>query len=414
MKKIYLFGTGQGKAYVDRCLLREKIELLGFIDNYRANSVSEMDGVPIIGQNQLAADYDYILISLMQYEETKHNLIRQGVEAGKIICFFNFMDAANEAYWSILDCYKWRVELMWRHYIGVGMPTLDNLNYEIYGETDELRRQCPKIIDMDTTAEILLKDRRCLARFGDNEFELMSGRIRTNYQDVDNKLGERLKEVLHSKEDNLMIAIADNYGKLGKYSDEGAEAIRSYLTRSVRKDHMELLELDREYYDAYISRPYIIYRDKKRAEKRFENIQKIWDGYDVLIVEGEYTRFGVGNDLLNNAAKVSRILVPAKNAFSKYDEIIEEVRRQGLDKLILVILGPTATVLAYDLSKEGYWIIDIGQLDVEYEWYLRGVNERCDIPYKCVSEVNQYGEILTDDEEAYIQKYKREIIAKIL
>ena len=41
------------------------------------------------------------------------------------------------------------------------------------------------------------------------------------------------------------------------------------------------------------------------------------------------------------------------------------------NKLVLTAIGPTATVLAYDLSNKGYQAIDIGNLDVEYEWFLR-------------------------------------------
>lgn len=414
MKRVYIFGMGQGKAFVDRCLLQDQIECIGYINNFCEDSEKMFDGIPIVRQSELSEKFDYVIVTLMQYKDTKQKLIQQGINAEKIVCFFDFSDADNEIYWEILDSYKWRTELMWKHYTDVTIPTLENLDYEIYAETEVVCNQCPKIIDVDRTVELLLKNKKCLARFGDGEFEIMCGRNRARFQDTDKELGERLKEALHSTNDNLMIAIADNYAQLEKYSDEGAEAIRSYLSRKVRKQHIELLDLDREYYDAYISRPYIMYRDKKKAGKRFNNIRKIWDRQDVLVVEGEYTRFGVGNDLLDCAATVSRILVPSKNAFSKYEEIRVEVRRQGRDKLILAILGPTATVLAYDLAREGYWIIDIGQLDVEYEWYLRGVEQKCDIPYKTVSEVMQYGEILTDESEEYIQRYQKEIISKIL
>lgn len=413
MKKIYIFGMGKGKQFVERCLLKDQITCIGFVDNYRADMEKAADGIPVIRQEDVKNEFDYLIVTLMKYEDTRRDLIRQGVMQEKIICFFDFSDAGNEEYWDILDSYKWRTELMWRHYTNIMMPAFQNLDYEIYGDVKEVREQCPKIIDVDRTAEILQKEKKSLARFGDNEFALISGQIRTNYQKADSILGKRLKEVIHAQEDNLLIAIANDYGRLDQYTDQAAEDIRSYMSRDVRKQHMELLDLNREYYDAFVSRPYMIYRDKSKAGKRFEDIQKIWDGQDVLVVEGEYTRFGVGNDLLDHAATVSRILVPSKNAFSKYDEILSEVRRQGRDKLILAILGPTATVLAYDLAREGYWIIDIGQLDVEYEWYLRGVEERCDIPYKTVSEVMQYGEILSDENEDYIRRYQSEVIAKI-
>lgn len=413
MKKIYIFGLGRGKTFVDHCLLKENIVLLGFVDNYKAEFLREIDGKPIIRQNELLHEFDYIIITLMQYEETKKHLLQRGVDANRIICFFDFECVEKEEYYSVLDPYKWRFELMWKHYRSVVIPTLDNLMYEIYAESEIVKSRCPRIVDAEKTVEILWKERKCLARFGDGEFELMCGRRRAIFQDADDKLGRRLKEALRSENDNLLVAIADNYGRLDKYTDEAAEAIRSYMSKRIRKEHMNLLDAGRQYYDAYLSRPYMIYRDKKSAGTRFRNIRKIWEHQEILVVEGQYTRFGVGNDLLDNAAQVSRVLVPGKNAFLKYDEIIDEVRKQGQNKLILAILGPTATVLAYDLSKEGYWIIDIGQLDVEYEWYLRGVEERCDIPYKCVSEVLQYDEIVTDNGENYIRKYQREIIAHI-
>lgn len=414
MKKIYIFGMGKGKTFVDRCMLGNQTKCIGYVNNFHKDSEKMYDGIPIVRQDELEDDFDYIVITLMQYEDTKKDLIRQGIKPEKIICFFDFSDAGNEAYWRVLDSHKWRTELMWRHYIGSVMPALENLDYEIYAETEDVRKQCPKIMNVDKTIEILLKDRKNMARFGDNEFELMCGRMRTNYQDVDVKLGKRLIEVLHSQNDNLLVAIANDYGNLSQYTDKAAQDIRSYMSRTVRRQHIELLDLDREYGDAYISRPYIIYRDKKNAGERFKNIKKMWNKQDVLIVEGEYTRFGVGNDLMDNAMSVSRVIAPRQNAFSRYDEIVAEVRVQGRDKLILAILGPTATVMAYDLSKENYRIIDIGQLDVEYEWYLRGVEERCNIPYKCVSEVIQYGEIVTDNTEDYIRKYKAEIVATIL
>jgi hypothetical protein len=46
----------------------------------------------------------------------------------------------------------------------------------------------------------------------------------------------------------------------------------------------------------------------------------------------------------------------------------EDVKLSDKNILILISLGPTATVLAYDLAKLGYWAIDIGHIDNEYEW----------------------------------------------
>lgn len=38
---------------------------------------------------------------------------------------------------------------------------------------------------------------------------------------------------------------------------------------------------------------------------------------------------------------------------------------------MIVVLGPTATVLAYDLAKAGYQALDIGHLGKAYDWLKR-------------------------------------------
>ena len=81
---------------------------------------------------------------------------------------------------------------------------------------------------------------------------------------------------------------------------------------------------------------------------------------------------GIGNDLFANAESVERIIAPNENAFDVYDAVYDAVMEEGENKVILIALGPTATVLAYDLAKAGYWALDIGHLDLEYEWFLRG------------------------------------------
>ena len=39
------------------------------------------------------------------------------------------------------------------------------------------------------------------------------------------------------------------------------------------------------------------------------------------------------------------------------------------DKLFILALGPMATVLAYDLARLGYRALDLGHIDIEYEWF---------------------------------------------
>ena len=80
--------------------------------------------------------------------------------------------------------------------------------------------------------------------------------------------------------------------------------------------------------------------------------------------------------------------------------------------LVLIALGPTATVLAYDLSNLGYQAIDIGHTDIQYELFLRNATDMIQIPYKYVNEYNGgRNESVGEVEDA---NYYRQIIFKIL
>ncbi|WP_368268057.1 GT-D fold domain-containing glycosyltransferase, partial [Enterococcus gallinarum] len=48
---------------------------------------------------------------------------------------------------------------------------------------------------------------------------------------------------------------------------------------------------------------------------------------------------------------------------------------------------PTATILSADLAFLGFQSIDIGHLDLEYEWFLRKDLKRTKIENKYVNEI---------------------------
>lgn len=74
------------------------------------------------------------------------------------------------------------------------------------------------------------------------------------------------------------------------------------------------------------------------------------------------------------------------NAFNVYDKIINAVLKYGGKRVILIALGPTATLLAYDLYKLGYQSVDVGHIDIEYEWFLRNATHKIQIKNKYVNE----------------------------
>lgn len=120
---------------------------------------------------------------------------------------------------------------------------------------------------------------------------------------------------------------------------------------------------------------------------------------------------GIGNDLMTNTRSLLRIICPSQNAWDKYDTILNTVlKKVTKDSLICISLGQCATVLAYDLAKVGYQALDIGHIDNEYEWYLRGVEERVEIPGKIIAELLTQQRLEIDGET----EYQNQTIAKIL
>ena len=74
----------------------------------------------------------------------------------------------------------------------------------------------------------------------------------------------------------------------------------------------------------------------------------------------------------------------------------------------MIALGPTATVLAYDLAEMGYWALDIGHLDLEYEWFLKGKGYSY-VPHKYNNEA--LGD--TKVQDIYDEYYEETIIETI-
>lgn len=291
--------------------------------------------------------------------------------------------------------------------------SMQNLRYELNDPKIKNRDwYYPEFYSFDETIKSIIDEHKSMARFGDGEFAIMSNVVRQRFQHLDEHLAERLVEVLQSHEDGILIGIADNYGNLDHYNEVGRNGIRMYMTEEVRVQHNKYIEKGRKYHNAYISRPYAMYADNMTdaPAKRFAALRKIWDGRDVIFVEGALTGLGVGNDLFDNAASIKRIEVPAEHSFDKYDEILDAALRYGNEEsLFMIAMGPSAGVLAYDLYKAGYQALDIGHMDLEYEWYLQGNGGRSEVPNKYNNEVPG-GNVVEQITDA---KYLSEIICKI-
>ena len=65
-----------------------------------------------------------------------------------------------------------------------------------------------------------------------------------------------------------------------------------------------------------------------------KKLKRIWEHKDIVIVEGDKSRIGVGNDLFNNSKSIKRIICPSENAFNAYNKILKTVLKVNKKKLI--------------------------------------------------------------------------------
>lgn len=265
----------------------------------------------------------------------------------------------------------------------------------------------PKFRSDEETIRLIVEEGKSLGRFGDGEFSIAFDIQRQPFQKPNEKLKQRIWQVLRTENDKYIIGIAKNYGSLERYNTFTADGIRCYMTEEVRKMHREILSPEMIYTDAYISRPYVIHKDNDTDAplKRFERLKTIWDNKDIIMVEGAQTRLGVGNDLFDNAKKIRRILAPATNSFDKYDDILGKCIEIGSEcDMFLLAIGPSAGVLAFDLAEKGYQAVDIGHLDLEYEWLLAGEGQRTEIPHKYNNEMDGGDNVLEIEDEKYLSQ----------
>lgn len=245
---------------------------------------------------------------------------------------------------------------------------LDNLKYEIADQIKNI--ELPIVVKAEETIKALYSSRKSMARFGDGEFNLIEGRD-IGFQKSSPEMSKRLAEVLKSNDDDILIGIPDVFASLDAY----CQHVRSYWREFLPKNRLriyQLLDLKKTYYDACFT-GYAIQSaddDEEALKKYYAEMRKIWQNRDVVFIKGKDTE-NYTNDIYDNVKSAKYIYAPKAHAFEHYDEILNEAKKESKDKLFIVILGPTATILAYDLAKMGYQALDMGHLGKDYDWFMR-------------------------------------------
>lgn len=284
--------------------------------------------------------------------------------------------------------------------------------WRFYFTSRKLRKNFPfySVKSIEETIDEVIVHGKNLSRFGDGEFRLIMENTSIGFQSGSSEMTAKLREVLQSSLDNHIIALPETFSKKNGLNWRVKYWWLNFIN-NIGVQIAPFLDADKTYGNAFLTRFYMDYENKDHVPGIVMKLKKIWDQQDILIVEGKYSRLGVGNDLFQNSKSVRRILCPEKNAFKNYGSIINETKKHGKERLILIALGPTATVMAYDLAKENFWALDIGHIDLEYTWYLKGENEKSPVEGRLVNETEK--QLSLEIPREFRKNYEESIVVEI-
>ena len=202
----------------------------------------------------------------------------------------------------------------------------------------------PDTLSEEETLDLALAG-NSIARVGEGELRIALG-VDCKRQVADNGLAKEMLNVLRSNIPNLLPCIPRIWDEIPNP--------KFWLKFRDRK-YVKLLS-DRKYGSAFITRPDSAHNiDNPTYWKR---ISGLWVGRDVVLVVG--TTRSLMPSFLDGALSVRTVWGPERDAYNEIDRIESEIGDH--DGIVLLCLGPTATVLAARLAKRGVWAVDLGHL----------------------------------------------------
>ncbi|GAA5394642.1 GT-D fold domain-containing glycosyltransferase [Streptococcus uberis] len=266
-----------------------------------------------------------------------------------------------------------------------------------------------RILSKTDTLKKAIHEKKSIVRYGDGELLIIKGK-EFDFQKKNLDLSEKLLEILKLNNDNILICLPEPLKSMENLILKSKIHWTNVIGENI-KFYNKVIPTNRVYGNSFVSRPYLVFSDKKDAKICFDMFKQMWDEKNIILIEGEFSRTGVGNTLFDNAKAIKRILCPSTNAFDYYDDILNasiDIAKNQKDIIILVALGPTSKPLVVDLNKYGFWGVDIGHLDSEFEWYLKSAKKRTIIPGKHTAELGDVDVLSFSDE-----LYSSSIVARV-
>lgn len=235
--------------------------------------------------------------------------------------------------------------------------------YDVLSFSDEamakyaqILRQYPDVLSPEDTFELACQ-KLSFSRIGDGEFNNIIGG-RNSFNSADPALAVRLKEICEAGSTSSCLVCLNSY-KL----PEGHSAYKWFLhhgTRYLNKVLDTVKFKPEEYGDAYFLLRLSLLGNRLNQEG-LRKIKGLWQERKVLFVcNSESPLIHDDLNLFDNVARKEFLYIPNKNAFAAYAQILTDIKKYDTSWLIYMEAGATASVLAWDLSKDGWQAFDMG------------------------------------------------------
>ncbi|ATF41398.1 GT-D fold domain-containing glycosyltransferase [Weissella paramesenteroides] len=212
-----------------------------------------------------------------------------------------------------------------------------------------------KMYDMPESLKVIKDNKLSVSRFGDGENTLIATPyFNTPFQKNSANLSKELKDILINPNHNLIV------GQPSPILNESH--IRLWSNSFIQLKPLLEKNAHSRFVSTHLSRPLFF---KKYDRTAVEMYRELWRGLDITVVTGKGSRFDLIPDMFNTIKSVKYVYTKAVDAYDDIDDLRERLKKDSSD-LIILSLGPTATVLASDLSKMGKWAIDLGHVASAY------------------------------------------------
>ena len=214
------------------------------------------------------------------------------------------------------------------------------------------------ILEEFETIRHLLSYNCSIARYGDGELKICLGGSAIA-QPGSPALQGRLKQILKNTDPGLLVGIPRMH--------DGLEVQKKkFWTKYSQPRFTDLYIQKGVYGSAFITRPDSAFHID--CAEYYELVKLLWKNKRVLLYQGVNRRFLKAEPNLFSTAESYTVLYgPSYDAFSEYKTIFQILKNESdRDTVIVLSLGPTATVLANDLTIIGRQTLDLGHMGMFY------------------------------------------------